>query len=158
MTGLFVDTANLYFCVGKRYPAQRLDYQKLWNQVSGIGPIFKAFAYGFQMRSEATGFIACLAKIGFQPKYRRHEMIKEKIVKDSSWNVGLTIDIVKFAPRLSTVVLCSADPELLPTIQWIRDQQLRLHVIACGIPNEIKEVVDHWIEIPEDLLETRGVT
>lgn len=156
MVGLFVDTANLYYCVSKCFRKRKLDYQKLWNQVSGIGHIFKAFAYGIQVDSEAAGFITCLQKLGFETKYKQPEIIEDKVTRDTNWNVGLTIDIVRLSPRLNTVVISSADIELMPTLQWLKDQHMCVHIIACTVPDEIKEIADHWIEITEDLLEIRG--
>lgn len=153
--GLFVDTANIYFCVGKRFGNRKLDYQKVWDRVSEISPIFKAYAYGIQMKSEAAGFISCLEKIGFYTRYKHPEIIEDKIIKDTNWNVGLTLDIISLSQRVNTVVICSSDIELIPTLQWLRDNHLKTFILACGISSEAKSLTDHWIEITEDLLETR---
>lgn len=151
---VFADVSNLYYCVGKRFDGRKLDYQKLYQKASEIGDVQRAFAYGSQVGDEANPFITCLKKIGYDTKYRRPKISEDnRIVRKVNWDVGIAMDIVRMTPRINTVILCSADEDLAPLVQWVRDQGVRCVVLACGISRLLKEVADSHIEITEELLE-----
>ncbi len=153
---VFADVGNLYYCIGKRYDGRKLDYQKLYDYASKFGSIQMAFAYGSQIGEEANPFITCLKKIGYDTKYKRPRTADDdarKVVRKADWDVGLSMDVVRMHERVDTVVICSADPDLVPMVEWVKDQGVRCVVIACGIAKELKLFADQCIEIPEDLLE-----
>lgn len=153
---LFCDISNLYYCVGKRFEGRKLDYQKLLDQAKTVAPVLRAFAYGAQVKDEAAGFIGCLRKIGFEPKYKepRVDESEKRPVRKADWEVGIAMDVVRMIERLTVVIIASANPVFVPLLQWIKEQvHCKVIVMACGISRELKEVADQWIEIGEDLLE-----
>src|SRR5436190_7396890 len=95
---LFVDIGNLYYCVNRRYPEAKLDYQKLLTRAKTYGNLIRAFAYGSQVNEEAVNFITCLKAIGYDTKYKRPKVIttpeKGDVMIRANWNVGITIDVV----------------------------------------------------------------
>ncbi len=158
MNALLVDIANLYYCVGKRFPGRKLDYAKLRDRVAELGPIYRSFAYGIQMNEEANPFITCIRKLGYDTKYKKSKMTEEnekKVIRKAEWDVGLTLDAVRVIERVDTVVLASSDIDLVDLVRYVRDKGVRCIVFACGIPQELRDVSDFYIEITEDLLETR---
>lgn len=152
----FVDVSNLYHCVSKKYQGGKLDYQKLISKArTNIYPqIERAFAYGAQKTEEAASFITCLKAFGYEPKYRNHRTDTDgKIIRQVNWGVGITIDVVRQTKRVDTIILGSADIDLLPLIEWVRNEGVKCVVFACGIAKEIREKCDRWVEITDDLLE-----
>ena len=155
-TALFADIGNLYYCVGKRFDERRLDYQKLLQRAVTLtkGPIGRAVAYGSQMGAEATQFIAKLQKIGFETKYRRPQLARDRtVVKKVDWDVTICIDVVKSVSRLDAVVLCTSDSDMVPLVSWVRDQGVQCVVLACGLPRELRQVATRYYEITGDMLE-----
>lgn len=153
---MFVDISNLYYCVGKRFEGRKLDYQKLMDVSGSYGPLQRASAYGAQVKDEATSFITCLRKIGYDTKYKepRPETEGEKrSIRKADWEVGIAVDVVRVIDRVDTVILCSANAAFSPLASWIKDQGVRLVVVACGISRELKDLADQWVEIDEELLE-----
>lgn len=156
--GIFADVSNLYYCTGKRFPGRKLNYAKLKEVALGEDVLYRAFAYGLQLKDEATKFITCLKHFGFEPKYKtpRTFIKNENLeVRRTSWNVGITLDISRILTnnKLDVVVICSADSELVELVEYIKERGVKCVVIACGISKELKEIADQWIEITEDFLE-----
>lgn len=156
-TALFVDITNLYHCISREYGGRRLDYQKLYDFVIHLTNdtgLLRAFAYGGQIADEATLFINALREIGYEPKYRQHKLGDDnKIVRKVDWDVGLTMDLVKLSSKITTAIVASSDPDLIPVYLWLKSVGVKIIVVACGVPREVREVADRWFEIPMDLLE-----
>lgn len=148
--GVFVDVGNIFYCIGKRYDGRKLNYSKYLDFIGKDEAIFVARAFGVHLNDEAIKFITCLRHYGWDPKYR-----KPRPGKRVDWNVGIAMDIVRLVAnnKLERVVIGSSSPDLVPLIEWIKEHGCEVYVVACGIPKELKEVADKYIEIPEELLE-----
>ena len=165
---LFADVGNLYYCVGKRFEGgkpnyAKLDYAKLYAIAASFGTLSRAFAYGSQVSDEAINFINCLKKLGYDPKYKCPKTVESegnKIVRKSNWNVGIAMDVVRMIEhkRVDVVILASADADLVPLVQWVKDHGVRCIVLACGISRELKDAADQFIEIGEEYLEAPKTT
>jgi uncharacterized LabA/DUF88 family protein len=158
MNALFVDIANLYYCVGKRFQNRKLDYAKLRDRVAEFGQMYRSFAYGVQMGEEANPFINCIRKLGYDTKYKKSKMTEsneKQVIRKADWDVGMTLDVARVIDRVDTVVIGSADLDLIDLVRFIRDKGVRCIVFACGIPQELRDVADFYIEITEDLLEEK---
>lgn len=153
---LFADISNLYYCVGKRFEDRKLDYVKLLKVARNLGDVQRAFAYGAQQRDEASAFISCLKKIGFESKYKNAPSPMEgekRSIRKADWEIGIAVDIFRHIERVDTVILCTANATFAPLVEWIKDKGVKIVVIGCGISRELKDTADQWIEIGEDLLE-----
>lgn len=158
MNALFVDVANLYYCVGKRFQNRKLDYAKIIERATDLGPIHRQFAYGIQMTDEAGPFISCLRRLGYDTKYKRYRLSDDnerKIIHKATWGVGISLDVVRIIDKVGTVIIGSSDLDLLDLVRYVRDKGVRCIILACGIPQELREACDFYIEITEDLLEVR---
>jgi uncharacterized LabA/DUF88 family protein len=145
---LFADISNLYYCVGKRFEGRKIDYKALYVKASEIGELQRAFAYGMQQTDEAVKFITCLKKLGYDTKYKQPGKTRR-----ACWDVGIAMDVVRMLPRVSTIILGTANPDMTDLIRWVKDQGVRVVVLACGIPRELKDEASQYLEITEDLLE-----
>ncbi len=157
-TAVFADVSNLYYCIGRKYDGRKLDYERLFNKIKDFGTVQRAFAYGTQISQEATTFIACLRKLGWTTKYKQPKMSEtpgeeRKVVRKADWDVGIAMDAVRMADKVDTIILCSSDPDLVPLVEWVKDQGIRCIVMACGISRELKEIADQHFEIEDNLLE-----
>ena len=151
------DISNLYYCISKKYEGRRLDYSKLLKNVSDLGEIQKSIAYGAQMGKEASAFIHCLKKLGFETKYKEPRIFYSPGVvrRKADWDVGIAMDIVNAIDMKSVdmVVLGTADGDLSPCVEWARARGVDVVILACGISRELKKTATTFIEIPESYLE-----
>jgi uncharacterized LabA/DUF88 family protein len=149
-TGLFIDVANLYFCVKKRFAGRKIDYNYLYGHFT---PLACAHAYGVRLQSEAKAFIRNLNQQGYTTRF-----IKTAPKRHTSLNVDITIDVVKRASKLNTIILGTADRDILPLVKWLHDQGIKVIIVGCGIPAELQYSEAECIEITEDYLEINNAT
>lgn len=155
--GIFADISNLYYCVGQRFDARKLDYQRYYDYVAPLGEIQLAIAYGAQLNNKAEGFITALKKIGYRPRYKTPKtyMNEGEMRRKADWDVGIAIDIVNMIDKLDMIVLGSGDGDMCPVVEWAMAKGCDVVVLACGISKDLKEMATSWIEIPESMLETK---
>lgn len=165
-TALLVDVSNIYYCISKKWPGEKLDYDKFLNYIEEeFGDLRRAIAYGYQMSDEAQSFITCLKTIGFdvvyqklKPKFKASDEESSRTeYKKPDQNVGIAMDAVRISDKVDTIVIGSSDPDLVPLVQWIKDQGLRCIIVAVGISKELKDSCNRYIEIPRSLLEENKV-
>jgi uncharacterized LabA/DUF88 family protein len=152
---LFADVDNLYYCVDKRFPGQKLNYEKYYDMVRGENVLLRAFAYGTEINDNNVGFKTCLKHIGFEPRYKKSKPSNKGESRINDWNVGIAMEVVRLIDRIDCVTIGSADPRLAPVVEWVIEKGVRCIVYACGISKELKSSADEFIEIRDDLLETK---
>ena len=147
---IFVDVSNLYYCIGKRYEARKLDYRKYLDLCqTDFGEVYQAYAYGSYSGDKANSFISFLKKINFTCKFKERGEDKYR----ANWNAAIAVDVVNIVDRVDTVILGSADPNLLPVIEWAKAKGVSVIIIASNINHILKQACNQFIEIPEELLE-----
>lgn len=156
---LFVDINNLYYCVARKFNGRKLDYKSYLENANALGSVSRAFAYGFQLDKEAVHFITCLRKIGYDTRYKAPRIIgeDERKFKKMDWNVGICMDVVRMITRVDAIIIGSSDPELVPLVQWIKDQGVQAVIFSSIISKELKDHADKYHEISESILEAAVV-
>lgn len=155
---IFVDIANLYYCIDRKWPGSKLDYSVLTRSVQGENLIYKATAYGLQHRNEATPFIALLKHLGYEPKYRRPRMYRDAqskmVERRTSWSMGMAMDIVDatLGNKVDEVVIGSSDGDLAPLVAWLQKRNIKVTIVSCGISQELRRQCQNCIEITEAML------
>lgn len=146
--GVFVDVSNQFYCINKRWPGRKLNYEAYRAKAETFGTIVRAFAYGTQIDDSASKFISCLYHFGFEPQYKNIE-------KDNwyCWDVGIAMDMVRMHEKLDIVVLGTSNKSMAPVISYLKEKGVRVVVMGCGISREVKDTCDEWIEIKEVMLE-----
>ena len=160
--GLFIDISNIYYNVGKRFAKQKLDYSKYLTKAVDGDVLLRAFAYGLETSdNQADRFVKYLRFLQIEPKYKRHttyvnNQTGKTATRWSTWDVGISLDIVRVIDKLDVVVLGSNDPNLIPLIEYVKERGVKFVVFACGVGKEVREAADMYIEIDASLLETKN--
>ena len=152
----FCDVSNLYYCVNKKYEGRKLDYKKYWTEVEKYGKIISAFAYGTEFNEDSIKFFDCLSFLGFKIRSKQAEQViidGKPTLKRAKWDIAISMDIVRVVNKVHTVVIGSANPDLVHLVDWIKEKGAECIVLACGISKELKNSCDKYIEIKEALLE-----
>jgi uncharacterized LabA/DUF88 family protein len=154
MISVFVDVARTYNALTRINVNARLDYKRYLEKAVGSSELHKAFAYGVHKDGEADSFISVLRDIGYEPRYRRARIFQgEQSISLTTNNIIMTVDIVRHLRFNSTIIIGSNDIELLPTINWIREQGVRVEIFTVRPPKLLMQSVDYCREISNDLLE-----
>ncbi len=105
---IFVDVQNIYYTTRSAYGRQ-FNYRELWKRISKQGSIVNATAYAIQRHdSDQLKFQSALRHIGFEIKLKPYIQRSDGSAK-GDWDVGITIDVLRIAKEVDTIILLSGD-------------------------------------------------
>lgn len=149
--GVFVDVQNLYYSARNIYNA-RVNFSTLLKEAVGKRKLIRAIAYVIraQMPEEQTFFDA-LSKAGFEVKAKDLQVFYGGI-KKGDWDVGITMDIIKFMNKLDSIVLASGDGDYLPLLEYVKNSGVRVEIVAFGksASSKIIDAADDFIDIDKN--------
>lgn len=105
---IFVDVQNIYYTVKQCYQ-RHFDYHAFWNRATADRDVVAAFAYAIDKGdSKQQGFQQILRNIGFEVKLRPYIQRSDGSAK-GDWDVGITLDVIEYAPKVDVIILLSGD-------------------------------------------------
>lgn len=152
-SAILIDTANLHYCVGKKFEGRRLDYTKYLEFLNDprwkdkIGNLKWKIAYGIQQGDEATSFITKMKYLGFDNKYI--SLSRRRVI---TTRVDLIMDVVKLIPKIDILILGINNHDYIDLIKWVKEQGVKCGLYGARISNELKGFADFYIEVTEGLL------
>src|SRR3979490_2719672 len=116
---VFVDVQNIYYTTGQCF-ARHFDYNNFWAEATRDRRVVKATAFAIDRGDEKQRqFQNILRAIGFEVKLRAFIQRNDGSAK-GDWDVGITLDVLEFAPLADVVVLASGDGDFDLLVQKIR--------------------------------------
>ena len=167
--GIFVDVSNIYGTLKNRYN-RKLDYGKLLKFIDGpdgFGEVIVKIAYGAdisnpeenpELSKASQSFKDFLEMKGFKLKYKtpkRYNQSDGRVKLKADHDVTIAIDMVRHADKLDRMILCCADGDLVPAVDFVQAKGLEVIVLACNISKELAKRATESIEIPAMLLEDK---
>ena len=151
---IFVDVQNIYYTTRTQF-TRNFDYNKFWSQVTKNRLLTNATAYATTKNDKKqTEFQNILRAIGFEVKLKPYI----KRIDGSSkgdWDVGITIDVLKVAKNVDTVILASGDGDfdiLLKEIKIQYGTDSEVFGVKALTANSLIEQCTQFREIDENLL------
>jgi uncharacterized LabA/DUF88 family protein len=80
---------------------------------------------------EEQSFFDALESIGFEVKSKELQTFVSG-QKKGDWDVGVAVDILKMAPKLDAIVLCSGDGDYSELLHHAKAEGCRAEVISFG--------------------------
>ena len=118
---IFVDVQNIYYTTKHRYE-RNFNYNKFWSQITKNSHIVSAIAYATNRNDrKQTEFQNILRGIGFQVKLKPYIKRSDGSSK-GDWDVGITIDVLKYAQSVDTIVLASGDGDFDLLLKEIKEK------------------------------------
>ena len=151
---IFVDVQNIYYTTKQQFNGN-FDYNKFWKLVTFRRQVVGAFAYTTDRGNEKQiQFQNILRAIGFEVKLKPFISRSDGSSK-GDWDVGISIDIMEYAPKSDVIVLASGDGDFDILIKRIRNLHNNVTEIY-GVPNltanSLKKVTSHYFPIDEELI------
>lgn len=142
-----LDTGNLYYCCGKRFPGRKIDYSKYLDSIPGLKS--DTIAYVAQVNDEANGFVKYLQDLGVivktaKPKRRR---VKNDYIYTTNWAPQMVADALMAS--CTEIVIGSSNSDLMPLVEL---KHRPIHIFASGIPKIMKDTATSSKEITEEFL------
>jgi len=145
---VLIDVQNLYHSAKNLYKA-RVNFREILKLAVSQRNLIRAFAYVVRTKTgEEKPFFEALIKLGIETRIRDLQEFFGG-VKKADWDVGITVDAIRIAPSVDTIVLVSGDGDFLQLVEYLKNQGKRVEVIAFGksASAKIKEVADEFIDL-----------
>ncbi len=147
---VLIDVQNLYHSAKNLYGA-RVNFREILKLAVSQRNLIRAFAYVVRTKTgEEKPFFEALIKLGIETRVRDLQEFYGGL-KKADWDVGISIDAVKIAPNVDTIVLASGDGDFLQLIEYLKNQGKRVEVIAFGrsASSKLREITDEFIDLEE---------
>jgi len=148
---ILIDVQNLYHSARNLYTA-RVNFREILKLATSQRNLVRAFAYVVRTKTgEEKPFFEALIKLGFETRVRDLQEFYGGL-KKADWDVGITIDAVRIAPSVDTVILVSGDGDFLQLVEYLKNQGKRVEIIAFGrsASAKLKEVADEFVDLEKD--------
>jgi len=148
--GVLIDVQNLYHSAKNLYQA-RVNFREILKLAVSGRNLIRVFAYVVRTKSgEEKPFFEALIKLGIETRVRDLQEFYGGL-KKADWDVGITIDAIKIAPSVDTIVLVSGDGDFLQLVEYLKNQGKRVEAIAFGksASSKLKEIADEFIDLEE---------
>ncbi|MDI6602723.1 MAG: NYN domain-containing protein [Patescibacteria group bacterium] len=149
--GVLIDVQNLYHSAKNLYRA-RVNFREILKLAISGRNLIRVFAYVVRTKSgEEKPFFEALIKLGIETRVRDLQEFYGGL-KKADWDVGITIDAIRIASDVNTIVLASGDGDFVALVEYLKNQGKRVEVIAFGrsASTRLKEVADEFIDLEEE--------
>jgi len=149
---LLIDVQNLYHSAKNLYGA-RVNFREILKTATGQRNLIRAFAYVVRTKTgEEKPFFGALTKLGIETRVRDLQEYYDGL-KKADWDVGITVDAVRIATGVDTIILASGDGDFFQLVEFLKNQGKRVEIIAFArtASSKLKESADEFIDIEKDL-------
>ena len=149
--GVLIDVQNLYHSAKNLYGA-RVNFREVLKLAVSGRNLIRVFAYVVRTKSgEEKPFFEALTKLGIETRVRDLQEFYGGL-KKADWDVGITIDAVRIAPSVDSIVLASGDGDFLQLVEYLKNQGKRVEIIAFSrsASSRLKETADEFIDLEEN--------
>ncbi|OGI21886.1 MAG: hypothetical protein A2808_01900 [Candidatus Moranbacteria bacterium RIFCSPHIGHO2_01_FULL_55_24] len=149
--GVLVDISNLYYSARVLY-GKKVNFKNVLESSVGGRKLIRAIAYGIKT-AEATEekFFEALEKSGYEVKTKDLQIFPDGS-KKGDWDVGISVDAIKMAPKLDVIVLVSGDGDYVSLAEYIQNTYAcRFEVVAFAESSSQKlvEIADDFLNLSE---------
>jgi len=148
---IFIDVQNLYYSAKALHNA-KVNFAEIVNTATAGRKLIRAIAYAVRAEMpEEQSFFDALEKLGIEVKTKDLQTFVSG-QKKADWDVGIAVDILKMAPRLDAIVLCSGDGDFQILLHHAKADGSRAEVISFGKSTSAKliEEADDFIDLDEE--------
>ncbi|MFH1643322.1 MAG: NYN domain-containing protein [Patescibacteria group bacterium] len=148
---VLIDVQNLYHSAKNLYTA-KVNFGAVLRLAVAQRSLIRAFAYVIKTKGgEEKAFFEALVKLGIETRVKDLQEFHGG-TKKGDWDVGISIDAVRIAPAIDTIVLASGDGDFIQLVEYLKNQGKRVEVIAFGrsASSALREVVDDFIDLEQD--------
>ncbi|KKT63530.1 MAG: hypothetical protein UW93_C0009G0025 [Parcubacteria group bacterium GW2011_GWC1_45_13] len=148
---VFIDAQNLYHSARSLFGG-RVNFKNLLQIAISGRQLIRAFGYVIRTKTgEEKPFFEALIKLGIET---REKDLQEFFggAKKADWDVGLAVDAIRTAEIVDTIVIACGDGDLIPLVEYLKNQGRRVEIIAFGrsTSGKLKEICDEFVDLGEE--------
>jgi uncharacterized LabA/DUF88 family protein len=156
--GIFVDVQNMYFSAqnaGVVSGKGKINYGKMLDFLANGNDVVVARTYlMIKEEVDTTKFRDMLYLNGYDLRIKNVELRERedgRKVNVSSWDVGMTVDMIQWASKVDTIILVSGNGVFCDALAYIKTM---CRVEVAGFPNStsghLKKMADFFIDLSVD--------
>jgi uncharacterized LabA/DUF88 family protein len=151
---VFVDVQNIYYTTRQCF-SRHFDYNNFWTEVTHGREVVKAIAFAIDRDDpKQKQFQNILRAIGFEVKLKPFIQRRDGSAK-GDWDVGITLDVLEYAPLADVVVLASGDGDFDLLVHKVRERH-SVSVEVYGVEQlsagSLMRAADKFVAIKDHLL------
>jgi uncharacterized LabA/DUF88 family protein len=151
---VFVDVQNIYYTTRQQF-SRHFDYNRFWAEVTGNRKVVKAIAFAIERDDDKQRqFQNILRAIGFEVKLKPFIHRRDGSAK-GDWDVGITLDVLEYAPLADVVVLATGDGDfdlLVHKIKKMHSLAVEIYGVAELSAASLIRAADRFVPIKDHLL------
>lgn len=145
---VFIDVQNMYHSAKNLYGA-RVNFKEVVKDAVAERKLIRSFAYVVKTKSgEEKPFFEALANAGIEMRIKDLQEFYGG-AKKADWDVGMTMDAVRTADIVDTVVIVSGDGDFVPLVDYLKGRGRRVEAMAFArsASQRLKDAVDDFIDL-----------
>lgn len=149
--GVFIDVQNLYYSAKALY-GTKVNFGEILKTAVAGRELTRAIAYAVRAEMpEEQSFFDALEKMGLEVKLKDLQTFGSGD-KKADWDVGIAVDILKLAPKLDAIILCSGDGDFQLLLEHAKAEGCRVEVMSFGRSTSQKliEEADDFIDLDKN--------
>jgi uncharacterized LabA/DUF88 family protein len=146
--GVFIDTQNLYHSARNLYN-RKVNFGSVLRDAVAGRKLVRAVAYVITTEAgDEKNFFEALTKFGIETKTKDLQVFHSG-TKKGDWDVGLTVDAIKMAPRLDSVVIISGDGDYIPLVEYLQTMGVQVEIVSFGksTSSNLREACDDFVDL-----------
>lgn len=149
--GVFIDVQNMYHSA-KHLFSSRVNFGNVLKSAVADRELIRAIGYVSVSQSpEEEGFFQALHMQGFEVKMKDLQVFPDG-TKKGDWDVGITIDCVRLANKLDTIVLVTGDGDYVVLVEYLQNCGVRVELMsfAKSTSSRLIDSVDFFYDMDVD--------
>ena len=151
--GVFVDVQNMYYSAKNLFDA-KVSFSEVLKEAVNGRRLVRAFAYVIKAEVGAEqDFFDALASQGYEVRQKELQIFGGG-EKKGDWDVGLSMDAIRLAEKVDTVVLVTGDGDFAALADYLQNNKgCRVEVLAFEKTTSSKLIdeVDEFVDLGRDL-------
>lgn len=121
--GVLVDVSNMYYSAKNLHAGAKVDFGAVLKDAVADRKLIRALAYVIKADiKEEQSFFEALERAGYEVKSKDLQIFVGG-AKKGDWDVGISVDAIKLADKLDTVILVSGDGDYEPLINYLQENK-----------------------------------
>jgi len=146
---VLIDVQNMYHSAKNLYGA-KVNFAEVLKAAVAGRQLIRAIAYVIRTEGgEEEAFFRALSRIGIEVKMKDLQVFPGGL-KKGDWDVGITVDAIKFSNFLDAIVLVTGDGDFVPLVEYIKGTKpARIEVVAFGrsTSSRLKEAAEEFTDL-----------
>jgi uncharacterized LabA/DUF88 family protein len=148
---VLIDTQNLYHSARNIYNS-RVNFANVLASAVGERNLVRAIAYLITTEAQDEAqFFDALLKMGIETKSKDLQVFHGGN-KKADWDVGITVDALRLASKVDTIVLVTGDGDFVPLVEQLKSLGVQVEVVSFGrsTSSKLKESTEAFLDLDED--------